>query len=178
MGSRMFFPKMKQNGFTLIEVVVSLIIMGFIGSIAGMGIVHLVDGYVLAKESSAAVQKSKIAISRITKEFHSLTKIVDLPAPTNSGISYFRGNQPQTLNFKADQGQILINDDLLLDNVKTFSLAYYDRYDDPKPDPSDLTGGFSEDTQLVDIRLELNGPQGTTYQLETRVFLRGLVEGQ
>ncbi|MFW6332372.1 MAG: PulJ/GspJ family protein [Thermodesulfobacteriota bacterium] len=170
--------KLKQDGFTLIEVIASLIIMGFIGSIAGMGIVHVVDGYVLAKESSATVQKSKIAISRITKEFHSLTKIADSPTPTRSSISYFRENNNYSLDFNAELGQIFINDDLLLDNVKTFSLAYYEQYDDPKPDPSDLTAGFSEDTKLVDIQLELNGPQNTTHQLKTRVFLRGLVEGR
>ena len=170
--------KLKQDGFTLIEVIASLIIMGFIGSIAGMGIVHAVDGYVLAKESSATIQKSKIAVSRITKEFHSLTKIADSPTPSHSSISYFRENESYTLNYKADLGQIFMNDDLLLDKVKTFSLAYYDQYDDSKPDPSDPTAGFSENTKLVDIHLELNGPQGTTHQLETRVFLRGLVEGQ
>jgi prepilin-type N-terminal cleavage/methylation domain-containing protein len=174
----MLSHKSKQNGFTLIEVIASLIIMGFIGSIAGMGIVHIVDGYVVAKEGSAMVQKGRIAISRITKEFQFLTKIVALPTPTHSGISYFRENQNYTLSFQADLGQIFLNDDLLLDNVKDFSLAYYDQYDDPKPDPSDLTAGFSENTKLVDIQLELNGPQNTTHQLETRVFLRGLVEGR
>lgn len=171
-------PVSNQEGFTLIEVIVSLIIMGFIGAIAGMGIVHVVDGYVLAKESSEAVQKSQIAITRLTKEFHSLTGIDDSPGPSRSGLTYFRDDRIHSLVYTPDTGKIWIDNGLLLDEVNFFSLTYYDQYDAPEPNPSDPLSGFSEDTRLVDIFLEVKGPGSTAHQLETRVFLRGWVEGR
>ena len=171
-------PVSSQEGFTLIEVIASLIIMGCIGAIAGMGIVHVVDGYVLAKQSSEAVQKSRIAITRLTKEFQSLTEIADSPGPSSAGLMYFRDDRIHSLVYTPETGEIWIDNGLLLDEVNFFSLTYHDQYDDPKPNPSDPLSGFSEDTQLVDIFLKVNGPGSATYQFETRVFLRGRVEGR
>ncbi len=152
--------------------------MGFIGAVAGMGIVHVVDGYVLAKESSETVQKSQIAITRLIKEFHSLTEIDDSPGPSRSGLTYFRGDRIHSLVYTPETGKIWIDDGLLLDDVNFFSLTFYEEYDDPKRNPSDPLSGFSEDTRLVDIALEVNGPGSTVHQFETRLFLRGWVEGR
>lgn len=174
----MNFPFSNQDGFTLIEVIVSLIIMGFVGAIAGMGIVQIVDGYILAKESSETVQKSQIAMTRLMKEFHSLTGIDDVTLPSISGITYIRNDGSHTLSYEAELGLILLDDNTLLDNVRFFSLKYYDKYDDPTPVDSDSSGGFTPNTKLVDIFFEMNGPENMVHKLETRVFLRGLIEGQ
>jgi len=41
-----------ESGFTLIEIIVSLVLVGMMAAIAGMGIVTGTKGYLLAKENS------------------------------------------------------------------------------------------------------------------------------
>ena len=54
----------KDAGFTLIEVVLSLIIVGMMAAIAGMGIVTGTKGYVMARENAHIAQKAQLAMAR------------------------------------------------------------------------------------------------------------------
>ena len=57
-----------QAGFTLIEIIVSLILVGILASMGGMAIVQVVQGYMTTRENSAVTQKAQLAMSRITRE--------------------------------------------------------------------------------------------------------------
>ncbi|MBW1821185.1 MAG: prepilin-type N-terminal cleavage/methylation domain-containing protein [Deltaproteobacteria bacterium] len=52
-----------ETGFTLIEIVVSLVLVGMMAAIAGMGIVTGTKGYLLAKENSHMAQKAQLAMA-------------------------------------------------------------------------------------------------------------------
>jgi len=64
-----------DNGFTLIEVIASMIIVGILASIAGMGIVTGTRAYLQTKENAHMAQKAQVAMARIQRELMELTAI-------------------------------------------------------------------------------------------------------
>jgi prepilin-type N-terminal cleavage/methylation domain-containing protein len=124
-----------QSGFTLIEIVVSLVLVGMMAAIAGMGIVTGTRGYLFAKQNSHMAQKAQIAMARIQRELMELTAIaarqVD-PAfiiydnTTGRHAIARDGNyvkmydlNPGAMTIPVDQG------DILIDNVNDFTLDYF-----------------------------------------------------
>ena len=70
----------KKGGFTLLEVVLSLVLAGVVGTIAGMGLVQFTKGFVFAKKNTVTAQKGQFAMSRILKELGSATAVSSSPA--------------------------------------------------------------------------------------------------
>ena len=68
--------KTHATGFTLVEVIASLLIVGILGAIAGMGIVTGLRGYMQAKENGHLAQKAQIALTRINRELMELTDVI------------------------------------------------------------------------------------------------------
>lgn len=63
-------------GFTLVEVIASLLIVGVLGAIAGMGIVNGMQGYMQTKENAHLAQKTQVSVNRIGRELMELTDII------------------------------------------------------------------------------------------------------
>lgn len=118
-----------KKGFTLIEVIVSLVLLGILAVVAGLGLVQIVNGYVMAKQNSETIQKVQIAMARIVKELGAVTTITTA-APAS--ITYTRpGPVTNTLAFSGSTVQIagitpLFPGTTLINNVTAFSLAYFD----------------------------------------------------
>lgn len=70
----------KESGFTLIEVIVTLILVGIMAAVAGLGIVTAVKGYVFAKDNTVIAGKAQVAMARMTRELTELRKITNVTA--------------------------------------------------------------------------------------------------
>lgn len=124
----------KQAGFTLIEVIVSLIITGIMTAFAGMAIVTGVKGYVFARDNASISQKAQLAMSRVSRELMELTNItgVDQSMPN---VTYKRldGSNTITQTIYMDSSNKIIKiagasasgGDELVDGVGSFTLTYY-----------------------------------------------------
>ena len=53
------------GGFTLIEMIASLAIVGILAAIAGIGLVQFAEGYVLARSGAESAQKAQLATMRM-----------------------------------------------------------------------------------------------------------------
>ncbi|MCG6535326.1 MAG: prepilin-type N-terminal cleavage/methylation domain-containing protein [Syntrophales bacterium LBB04] len=115
----------QQDGFTLIEIIVSILLIGILSAIAGMGLVQVGKGYVLSKQNSETVQKLQIAMARMVKELGAATTIA---SATATSVTYTRpGPVTNTIAYAGNTIQIAGN--TLIDNVTAFSMAYYDAPD-------------------------------------------------
>ncbi|MBT8374891.1 MAG: prepilin-type N-terminal cleavage/methylation domain-containing protein, partial [Deltaproteobacteria bacterium] len=124
-----------QSGFTLIEIVVSLILVGMMAAIAGMGIVTGTKGYLFAKENSHMAQKAQIAMARIQRELMELTGIaatqVDPAFIIYNNITGRHaiardGVHVKLYNLAANATNIPVDaGDILIDNVNDFTLNYF-----------------------------------------------------
>jgi prepilin-type N-terminal cleavage/methylation domain-containing protein len=81
---------LNEKAFTLIEVIVSMVLIAIIGVIAGMGLVQIANGYVFAKLNAETVQKAQITMARINKELRAATSISSATLPTAKSITYTR----------------------------------------------------------------------------------------
>lgn len=79
--------KPDQKGFTLIEVIVTLVLVGITAVLAGMWIVSIVNGYIFAKMNSDTTQKAQLAVTRLAKEFVNINSIT---SASGSAITYTR----------------------------------------------------------------------------------------
>lgn len=111
-----------DNGFTLIEIVVTLIIVGILGTAVGAGIVTGVRGYLLASASAEATQNAEIALTRLTREFMEITGV---NSASNTAISFQTfDNNRRNVSLSNSGTEISIGSNCLVDNVTSFSLIY------------------------------------------------------
>lgn len=172
----------EQLGFTLIEVIVVLILLGIIGTLAGMGVVKGVEGYLLSKENATMTQKTQLAMTRLALEFENLTSV---DSYTQSGSSITYSIKPGPDEAEVPQRSIALVDneikididgsnpatgDILIDNVNSFQLDYYEVSDDGTNTQVAWSGDISN-LYMIRVTLALNRPDsnGGTLSFSTVV---------
>lgn len=78
-------------GFTLIEVIAVLVIMGILAVGLSMGLIKGVEQYLFASEATQLSQKAQVAMARIKKE---LTEVTAVSYIDGNQIDYTRPNSP------------------------------------------------------------------------------------
>jgi len=141
---------LRQLGFTLVEFVCVLVILGIISVGLGMGLNSLVDSWVLTRDTAAAVQNIQLAMDRVQSDI-GRTSAVDIESVGPSHIKYapkyFGESEHKKYELKLADGNLIIDGNALLTNVSRFSIEYLDTYDgSPKSQ-------IDEKTKLVHIRL-------------------------
>ena len=88
-----------QSGFTLVEVIISVLLLGFVAVAAIFFLFSGVSGYVFSKQASTLSQKANMALARITKEFNSEMKEVE--SITSSSVKYVYQYNPEQKRYIA-----------------------------------------------------------------------------
>lgn len=114
----------RENGFTLIELVTAILIMSIVTVMAGTGLVQIAKGYLLAKKSTVAVEQAQIALTRMAKELSGIETIST--ASSSTSLTYTRGGTSHTLAWSGADQPLTLDGDTLIDKVQSFSLVYYD----------------------------------------------------
>ncbi len=152
---------LNKKGFTLIEIIVSLVIVGIMTAVAGMGIVMVTQKFYFAKENAETAQKAQVALMRLMKEFAAISAVSAGSASSIAFSSYKAGILGTRLvSWAGSAGDPLVFDndttdgeaaDTLTDNVSSFALAYYDTH------TSASQTSWSSSTKVIEITLTLTG---------------------
>lgn len=67
--------KEKQGGFTLVEVIAVLILVGLIGGMAVNILLYGVEAYVFSKRNASMAQRANLAVTRISRELIEITEV-------------------------------------------------------------------------------------------------------
>ena len=121
--------KTNEKGFTLIEVIVTLILVGITAVLAGMWIVSVANGYIFARTNASTTQKAQLAMTRLVKEFSAIQSVT---TGSTAGITFNRTvsattSVPVTLSLSGNALQLKVNDteaQTLTDSVSAFTLRY------------------------------------------------------
>ena len=122
----------QEKGFTLVELIVTLVLVGIIGTFTTLFMYTGLNGYLRAKDTAEGALKAQIALDRLSLELRDINEIEALTA--NTTIDYFSmtlpGDRQIIYNAAADTVSLDVdgNVNLLLDDVQNFTMtaAYKD----------------------------------------------------
>jgi prepilin-type N-terminal cleavage/methylation domain-containing protein len=125
--------KNNESGFTLIEAIVVIVLMGILAVGLSLGIVKGVQNYIFARDATQLSQKAQLALARIDKELIDVTAITSI---SSSQVDYTRPYSPPSCQLSSgcqyriqmQNNQILLqgispafNQKVLINNVATYS---------------------------------------------------------
>jgi len=138
-----------NKGFTLVEIIVSLVIVGIMAAVAGMGIVSMVQGYEFARENVVISQKAQLVMARLRCELMNLSDIdsgsstescirdkVETDSPYYRAIG-LRSNDLELKTLPAADCNCNSSGDILADKVKVGSFDV--KYNGNATPPSELS---------------------------------------
>lgn len=162
-----------QHGFTLLEIIVSVVVMSIIAVIAGVGFLEISKGYMFSKKNALTTQQGQIAMARLKKELSNMQSVTSGSA---NSITYKRCSDSSppcgtlkdvTIFWDGGGSPISINGDILVGPVYSFSITFCDFYN-PCPPPTSI---YSTSTSIIEITLQLQAAEGTPVILTDRVNL-------
>ena len=156
-----------QNGFTLVELIVTRVLVGIIGTFTTLFMYTGLNGYLKAKDTSEGALKAQIALDRISLELKDINNISDFNSDTN--INYtsetLPGNRKIILNGNQIDLDVDGNTNPLLDTVVSFDL---------KPNYTDLNHYADGNLEVGSIEISF-----TVGEIErpfsARIFPRNMV---
>ena len=117
----------QENGFTLVELIVTIVLVGIIGTFTSLFMYTGLNGYLRAKDTAEGALKAQIALDRISLELRDISQIETLTA--NAAINYFSTSLPgdRQIIYNAGADTISVDVDgevnLLLDDVQSFTIS-------------------------------------------------------
>lgn len=157
-----FMPKRlpDERGFTLIEIVVSIILIGFVAVIMSLAGVHMAKSFIYSRTNADTLLKGQIAMTRLQKE---LNNIKTVSSSSSSSIAFISYRNSANVSIAANGNNILLDGFILVDAVNSFSLTYYNNYN------TSAGSSFTANTKIIDVNLVINGYEGITSAFNSRV---------
>jgi prepilin-type N-terminal cleavage/methylation domain-containing protein len=153
------------HGFTLLEIIVSIVVVTIIAVIAGNGIITIVKGYTFSRKNALTAQQGQIAMARLKKELGNI-KAVTAGSATETAITFTRSSDGSihAISWAGGNSPLLVDVDTLIGPVTSFSLTYYDSY-------NASASPYSASTSIIEIMLQLMGAENSPMTFTDRVNL-------
>lgn len=168
----------RGNGFTLVEVLVSLVILSFVGMVAGYYYVEGIRGFTVARISSEIVPKASMALERMNIELRDCddrTATGDILVQSDRIVyetSVTALGNVRTLRYYSGNGTIYLDpgdgtgEHLLLDDLGNCTMG---------ADTADLDGSGGDEISALNVSLSMNLGNGDTTTYSLRVMPRNFV---
>ncbi|MDY6905365.1 MAG: prepilin-type N-terminal cleavage/methylation domain-containing protein [Thermodesulfobacteriota bacterium] len=155
-----------QKGFTLIEIIAVILIVGLLTAVAGLGIVQIARGFVLTRASGEIALKSEFVLTRLRKSIRNLTDVtVASPASlTMTRIEDDGAQVVETFTFGADN--LTLNGVSLMSGISG-SFSYSDEDSNTWEFGDDL-GNLAE----VMINFAMQGPENSALNFSESILPR------
>ena len=148
-----------ERGFTLIEMIVSIVLIAVIATVAGLGLVKLVNGYISTAQTTATIQGAQIAMARIVRELGMATSINSITTTNPASVNYTRWKNDSdqlpadevtnTIALSGTALQINSASQPLIQNVASFTLACCDAQGNTTTTPANI--------QWIYVKFTLSG---------------------
>jgi prepilin-type N-terminal cleavage/methylation domain-containing protein len=156
----------EQLGYSLVEVILVIVILGIISTFVGMFMFYDVNMYNHVKANTKEVQDARMAIQRLTGELRQIASTDSITTASQTTLQFYdlQGTQIQ---YQYSGDKLYRNSAPMLTTVLSCQFSYYDDAETPLALPVADVGLIRY--IRVDIDKNLNGK---TVTLTTRVFPR------
>ena len=165
---KVHFTGMPQKGFTLVELIVTIVLVGLIGVFTTLFVYTGLNGYLRAKDTSEGALNAQIALDRISMELRDIEEISTFINNIQIDYNSWTLGENRQIRFSGDI--ISIDDGTgprdLLGGVTNFAMTL------TAADLNNSAGG-KEEVQAIDVSFNV-GEIGRLFS--TRIFPRNMVE--
>lgn len=149
---------MRFRGFTAVELVLSIAILGVLGLALGPGIATSVQSYQLIASRRAGVAEARAAMERMVREIRQIPASAQV---IGIGASSFQFQFPAgtAITYSLSGSNLLRNSDVLAANVSALAFTYYDE--------AAAVTATAANVRSVGISITTTMP----FTLQTRVFI-------
>jgi prepilin-type N-terminal cleavage/methylation domain-containing protein len=162
------YAKRQAKGFTLVELIVTIVLVGIIGTFTMFFLYTGFSGYLRAKDTAESALKAQIALDRISLELRDVDSIDKTTYKKNERIDYTSVTLPGNRKILYNSGVITldVNDSPyeLLDGVSGFTMEIK---------PGDLNADGTNEVQAIEISFKV-GEIGRPFS--ARIFPRNMVQ--
>ncbi len=169
---------MNNKGFTLVEIIASLILVGILAAVAGFGLLRGTRALVYARGVSDVSQKGQMAMGRMTRTFRNITDINSIasePISTSIAVTFDRDGSQETEQYSYNSNTLEItvggNTYILAEDVSDFSFSYW-KNDGTTP----WTASPNSDLARIDIAFSMTMAEGTSVPFSAQVVPRNLYQ--
>ncbi|MDP8229668.1 MAG: prepilin-type N-terminal cleavage/methylation domain-containing protein [Candidatus Gorgyraea atricola] len=161
---------MKKKGFTLIELVIVIVILGIIASTATPLLLAISDSVTFLISRAGMDQAADIALSRMAREMRRLKDDSSVNTAASSQFSFDDVNS-NTISYSLSSMNLMRNSDILASDVQSLSFTYYG--DSGSTISTPVVSPNETDIRRIDISLEFQSGDQTLYY-ESQVRPRNL----
>jgi prepilin-type N-terminal cleavage/methylation domain-containing protein len=134
-----------EAGFTLIEIILTLVLIGILSVFAGLFMTSFLSSYTLVKNNSDTAMKAQMAMNRISMELKEVSAVSAITA--NSLITYTNPSGAGRTIKRVGSNLFLSTptDNILIDGVQAFQLSatYRNVYNIAADDVAFIDVGFT-----------------------------------
>lgn len=169
------------RGFTLIELIATIVVLAVLGSITSLLVLNAVDGYSGAATLAQLHGEASIALDRAVRELRKieLDSVATGVAPNISSVTPTSIAWEPNSSLSLSGAQLMFVDNgataaVLLDDVSALSITTYDESNASLP--ASLAGDQCDPIRRIalDVTLQRHGVSET---LRTKVFIRSTLSG-
>jgi prepilin-type N-terminal cleavage/methylation domain-containing protein len=161
-----------QKGFTLVELIVTLVLVGIIGTFTTLFMYTGLNGYLRAKDTSEGALKAQIALDRISLELRDIDNIDLATFNNDTRIDYTSVTLPGNRTIFFNGGVISLdvngNPNALLDEVSDFQMNMI---------PAELNyfADNKDEVEAIDVSFKVGDIKR---EFSVRIFPRNMVPAE
>lgn len=116
----------KSKGFTLIELISVIVLLGIISTIVGQILLNSYRTFLVSKKISETDWQGMLALARLTNEIHTIRSANDISTIESTQLS-FTNSSGSTVQYQWSGHILLRNSQPLIGGIQGLSFTYLDR---------------------------------------------------
>ncbi|MBU2035149.1 MAG: prepilin-type N-terminal cleavage/methylation domain-containing protein [Candidatus Omnitrophota bacterium] len=161
----------KARGFTLIEAIMVIVIVGILAGGSSMYIKQVINLWSFQNFREEAVSQGRIALIRISREIRQIKDPYSVNAANQTVFSFVDYNN-NTISYSLSGTALNRNSNLLISGVNNLAFSYYD--DNNQPVVSPTLAPYRTNIYRINIDFQVQSG-GQTKNLKTQVWPRNFI---